>query len=132
MGILVKMVPLGVFPSYLTYNVMFCITQLNALLSKRPFLCRWAAYVENGTIKQLNIEKVPSEFKVSDAHTYRIIRLQNGVVTNSNKVGNRQAGQNSFHITFSYLQSRNIYIIKHSIKKKARKNNIWLLLSIIY
>ena len=132
MGILVKRVPLVFSHSILTNNVMVCVTWLNALLSKRPFLCRRATYVDNSIIKQLNIEKVPTEFKVSDAHTYRIIRLQNGVVTNSNKVGNRQAGQNSFHITFSYLQSRNIYIIKHSIKKKARKNNIWLLLSIIY
>lgn len=30
---------------------------------------RWAAYVENGVIKQLNVEQVPSEFKVSDAKT---------------------------------------------------------------
>ncbi|KAH7388180.1 hypothetical protein KP509_16G062300 [Ceratopteris richardii] len=30
---------------------------------------RWAAYVEDGVIKQLNVEKVPSDFKISDAKT---------------------------------------------------------------
>ncbi len=31
--------------------------------------CRYAAFVEDGRIKVLNVEKVPSEFKVSDAET---------------------------------------------------------------
>ncbi|MCO5581807.1 hypothetical protein L7F22_035696 [Adiantum nelumboides] len=39
----------------------------SALLGPRSH--RWAAYVEDGIIKHLNVEKVPSEFKVSDAKT---------------------------------------------------------------
>lgn len=31
--------------------------------------CRYAALVEDGNIKALNVEKVPSDFKVSDAET---------------------------------------------------------------
>lgn len=38
-------------------------------LKRARFCSRYAAFVEDGNIKVLNVEEVPSNFKVSDAET---------------------------------------------------------------
>ncbi|KAI5067460.1 hypothetical protein GOP47_0017988 [Adiantum capillus-veneris] len=57
----------GDFDSKFHKHVQLDLDLSSGLLGHRSH--RWAAYVENGIIKQLNVEKVPSEFKVSDAKT---------------------------------------------------------------
>ena len=41
----------------------------SSYLKRTHVCCRYAAFVEDGNIKVLNVEEVPSNFKVSDAET---------------------------------------------------------------
>lgn len=50
--------------NYADVNTSFSCT---VLFTMNPIFCfnRWSAYVVDGNVKALNVEKVPSEFKVS-------------------------------------------------------------------